>query len=125
MRVIPIALAALILLFACRSKTRNYGDHISPKTMENILLDINMAEAYSLMVKDSLHKGGSKNSDSLAAYYKYIFDHYHITNEEFNENYDWYKSHPEDLDSIYTAMIPVITRWQQAPVKKDTSSVKK
>ena len=85
--------------------------------MQKVLLDINLAEAYSQNIKDSLHRRGSKNIDSLAVFYKDIFEHYHITKEQFAQSMDWYKSHPEDLDTVYNKMIPVVLKWQSVPMK--------
>ena len=86
--------------------------------MQKVLLDVNLAEAYSLTIKDSLHRRGSKNLDSLAVFYKDIFAHYHITKEQFTVSLDWYKNHPEELDTIYNNMLPIATKWQSLPVKK-------
>ncbi|MCW3120868.1 MAG: hypothetical protein JWQ38_360, partial [Flavipsychrobacter sp.] len=99
---------------SCKNKTAE-GNHMSPKIMQKLLLDINMAETLSSFQKDSLHKqGGTKNNDSLAVYYKDIFAHYNITAAQFTEDLEWYKEHPEELDSIYTDMIPIATGIQAA-----------
>ena len=84
--------------------------------MEKVLLDVNVAESYSAMVKDSLHRVGSKNTDSLTAYYKDIFAHHKITAEQFSTSLNWYKAHPAQLDSIYNNMIPVVQKWQTRPI---------
>lgn len=94
---------------ACKQAT---GYHLPPKTMKSVLLDISVAEAYSMQVKDSLHRGGGKNYDSLAIYYGYIFDHYKITEDQFRQSMDWYKNHSTELDSLCTDLLPVIARWQ-------------
>ncbi len=110
-------LLTALAMSACVSSCNNKGDsdHLPPKEMQKILLDISVAESYSAVVKDSLHKQqGAKNMDSLAVYYKDILAHYHITEEEFAESLDWYKSNPGDLDSMYTALIPIANKWQSA-----------
>ena len=53
-----------------------------------------------------------KNTDSLAGFYITIFKHYNITPEEFATSLEWYKAHPEELDSMYNKMLPVATRMQ-------------
>ena len=53
-----------------------------------------------------------KNTDSLAGFYITIFKHYNITAEEFAASLEWYKAHPEELDSMYNKMLPVATRMQ-------------
>src|SRR5437899_1395819 len=92
------------LLFSCKNIAPS--NHLSPDLMKKILKDINIAESYSLVVKDSLHKGGSKNIDSLAVYYKDIFAHYKITAAQFTESLNWYKENPDDLDSVYSDLMP-------------------
>lgn len=118
-RTLLIALTVSVALPACKNNSGFSGDHLSPKVMQNVLLDINLAEAYSLTIKDSLHRTGAKNMDSLAVFYKDIFAHYHITQEQFTESLNWYKNHAEDLDSAYTNMIPIVTKWQSQPLKSN------
>ena len=55
----------ILLITGCKSKIKP----IPPREMEHVLLDINIAETYSSIIKDSLHKDMSKNMDSLAEYY--------------------------------------------------------
>lgn len=97
------------LLFACKEKS---AYHMPPKQMQNVLLDLTVAEAYCMQVKDSLHKGGTKNYDSLAVFYGYILDHHKLTEEQFRQSLDWYKYHPTELDSLSTELVPIVVRWQ-------------
>ncbi len=83
--------------------------------MQKILLDVNLAESFSITVKDTLHRGGTKNLDSLAVYYKDIFAHHHITAEEFTSSLAWYKDHPDELDTLYNNIIPVVGKMQNLP----------
>ena len=107
---IPILLF-LLSVCACRSKEEN---HLSAKEMQQILFDIHLAEAYSMVLQpDSLHKTTERNMDSLATYYVTIFKHYHITSTEFEQSMDWYKKHPEELDSVYTRMIPEMSKLEK------------
>lgn len=104
------------LLLACKGNQHQPANLISKEKMQKVLLDVNMAEAYSAQVKDSLHRPpGAKNTDSLISYYKEIFAHHKITPDEFSTSLYWYKGHPEDLDSIYASMLPVATAWQTKP----------
>lgn len=105
-------LCICMITFACNSK--NTGNHLSPKVMRQLLIDANIAETYSTLQKDSLHKQGPKNIDSLAVLYKDVLAHYKITPEQFAENLQWYKEHPEDLDTIYNDMLPIATGMQTA-----------
>jgi hypothetical protein len=111
MMALLIALPTFLWL-SCKSNANYNGDHLPPKVMQKVLMDISLAEAYSAVVKDSLHKGGSKNIDSLTVYYKDIFAHYHITEDQFKESLDWYKSHPAEMDTMYSNLMPVIAKLQ-------------
>ncbi len=123
MKLRIIALISVLLLPSCKNGFKNGStDHLPPVVMEKLLMDINLAESYCVMVKDSMHHGGTKNLDSLAVYYKTIFAHYNITEAQFTENLDWYKNHPADLDSIYNAQLVNLPKIQAAfKVKKDTA----
>jgi len=119
MHKILLVSLSLFMLLSCKQKSTYSGDHLSRDVMQKVMLDINLAEAYSISAKDSLHRIGAKNVDSLSAFYKRIFDHYKITEQEFNTSLEWYKSHPEELDSIYAHIIPIANRLQaQLPPSK-------
>lgn len=107
-----LTISILFLVISCKNKAGYTGSHLPPKMMQQVLLDVSLAEGYCTMAKDSLHRAGTKNYDSLAVYYKEIFDHYKITEEQFTESLDWYKNHPSDLDTLYTKMLPIVAKWQ-------------
>ena len=109
---LQIAIAALCLVLSCKSKEGYSGDHLQPKVMQKVLLDINLAEAYSTFEKDTLHKAAAKNMDSLSFHYKDIFAHYNITQAQFIQSLDWYKNHPGNLDTLYNNLIPIVTKLQ-------------
>lgn len=113
-KVFALALFLLVAASACKSTV---SSHLTPAKMQQALLDINLAEAYCIMVKDSLHHGGTKNFDSLAVYYQEILTHHNITQEEFSESLSWYKNHPDELDTIYNYMIPKVADWLAKPKK--------
>ena len=92
--------------------------HIPRDKMQKLLLDVNIAEAYSTMVKDSLHKAPGKNYDSLAVYYRSILAHHKISADQFTNSLNWYKAHPEEMDSIYVKMIPLAEQITAAPAEK-------
>lgn len=99
-----------ILLFATTiSCNQPDKDILSPDTMQQLILDVHFAEAYSTMVGDSAHKDRSKNMDSLIVYYKSILNHHHITEEQLIKSVTWYKRNPETLDSTYAAIIPKLS----------------
>jgi len=104
------ALLFLVSALACKS---NSSSHLPPDKMSSVLLDVQAAETYSSFVrKDSLHPYKTKNTDSLANYYKSVFAHYHISKEQFDESLIWYSLHPEELDSVYNRIVPILTRME-------------
>ena len=111
-------LAVLLLILAGSIASCNYfqlkEDHLPADKMRDILLDINIAETYSSMVKDSLRKPGVKSPDSLASFYRIIFDRHHITRGAFDTSLAWYKLHPTEFDSLLGSMIPPATRWRDS-----------
>lgn len=101
---LPLVLFFVVFLFSCEEVGDSY--HLSRSEMQNLLEDIHLAESYSIQVdKDSLPNNKERNYDSLAAYYSIILKHYNITLEQFEKNLQWYKSNPDQLDSVYAKMI--------------------
>lgn len=98
------------IVASCTSKST--GDVISADKMKDILTDMHYADTYSSMLNDTLHMSGAKNMDSLAVFYKSILEHHKVSVEEFNESIKWYKLNPEKLDSVYAAMIPMISKME-------------
>jgi hypothetical protein len=115
-RTLLCLLSLPFALYACKEGTGNNDIHLSPQVMEKVLLDISIAESYSMVVKDSTHKGGSKNVDSLAMYYKDIFDHHSITPAQFTESLEWYRKHPDQLDSLYSHMVTAGVKLEEQPI---------
>jgi hypothetical protein len=96
MRSLFIVAVVVLLVQSCKP---NYKP-LPEKEMVSLLLDVNIAESYSSILKDSLHRAGMKNIDSLSVYYKDIFAHHKITPDQFTQSLEWYKSHPDELDSL-------------------------
>jgi hypothetical protein len=105
-----LVLSAFIALFAVSCK-EDKKEHLTRFKMQQVLFDIYLAESYSTFVpKDSALRKTEKNLDSLAIYYQRIFKSHNITPRQFEESMSWYKEHPEELDSIYTRLIPESSR---------------
>lgn len=109
MKHITVLLLSVILLAACEAKNTA---PVPREKMKEILLDIHMAEAYSLMVTDSLHFLREKNKDSLAVFYNDVLKHHGLSKDKFLKVLDWYRRHPEELDSVYAAMLPELNRLE-------------
>lgn len=112
MRKLIVVLGGFAVILGCKNATSDSGYHLPPKEMQQVLQDVNIAESYSTIVKDNVHMQGTKNFDSLTVYYKAIFEHYNITAEQFTQSLEWYKSHADKLDTMYSNMIPRITAMQ-------------
>jgi hypothetical protein len=111
MKVCFISLLLSLLVFSSCSKKEQ--QHLSSEKMQQIMLDVNLAEAYSAVVKsDSLKPRSERNLDSLAVFYRSVFKHYNVTREEFEQSLEWYKQHPEQLDSVYGQMIPQMSKLE-------------
>lgn len=106
-----IAVSLLLTTSSC-----NDGDAkdapIPREKMQRLLLDVNIAEVYSGMTKDTLHKPGTKNADSLTAFYTDVFAHHQVTRDEFEQAMVWYKAHPDEMDSLMNGIMPEVERMQ-------------
>ena len=109
-------LLPIVLLFSCKTMMKDKPPVPAGK-MEAIFLDLHIAEAYSSMLDDSLHQSRNKNLDSLAVYYTDVFSHHDITKEQFLEGVNWYKKHPEEMDSFYRGVITEAGKLESIYVK--------
>ena len=64
------------------------------------------------------NKGTMKNADSLAVYYAEIFEHYHVSDSDFTVTLNWYKAHPDLIDTTYTKLIARIASINNPPVRR-------
>lgn len=111
-----LLLSSLLLFAACKAKN---DAPIPAEQMKKILTDMHFAEVYSMMVNDSTHQARNRNNDSLAVYYRTVLNHYHITAGAFTDAINWYRHNPDQLDSVYTHMIPDLTALEsKTTVKK-------
>lgn len=100
---------AMFLLSSCISEPE---PPLPPDEMKSILMDIHLAEAYSMMVTDSTHYLREKDKDSLAVFYNDILSHYKLSKDEFIDIVDWYRHHPEQMDSVYANMITEMSKLE-------------
>lgn len=76
--------------------------------MGKILLELHLAEAYAQQLpKDSNHLS-FKNEDSLIVFHAEILKKQDISEIDFQQSINWYKSRPELLDSIYQGILSEI-----------------
>lgn len=100
-----------MLLCSCSNNNKEQAP-ISRKKMSALLLDIHFAEAYSSIIpKDSNSKPASvtgKNIDSLAVYHQAIFSKHKIKLPDWEQALKWYTQHPQELDSVYARILPIL-----------------
>lgn len=88
---------------SCRQKKEE--PPIPEPKMQQILLDIHLAETYSQGLGDSVQNKFEKNYDSLGGFYTTILKHHKISFEEFNDALNWYRERPIRIDSLYTRVL--------------------
>ena len=101
---IVLLCCAMYILVGCKQDAA----HMPQSRMAPILADLHLADAYSSLVRDSLHPNAEKNYDSLAKWTTQIFAKYGVTRQSFNQSMDWYRDRPADLDSLLAATIPLL-----------------
>ena len=95
----------IVLSMAVISCTPEKREHLPPEVMESLLLDIQMADVYSVMTQPDSVTVNARNMDSLAQFYAGILKHHHITGEAFRSSMEWYEEHPKELEEIYNRII--------------------
>lgn len=101
-------LMVMIAQVSCREKPAP----LSSDRMTDLLLEMHLAEAYAQQLpKDSLQVS-LKNEDSLLVYNAQILKHYEVSESTFKSSIEWYKAHPDILDSIYQNILTEIAILQ-------------
>jgi len=95
----------IALPLAVISCTPEKREHLPPDVMESLLLDIQLADVYSVMTQPDSLTVNARNMDSLAQFYTGILKHHHITEEAFRSSMAWYEEHPKELEEIYSRII--------------------
>jgi hypothetical protein len=86
---------------------------ISPAKMSSMLTDMHLADAYAQFStsKDSLSHE-IKNEDTLKWSYARVFQIHKVSEKEFKDNLNWYKKHPDLLDSVYQKVLSSLAIYQ-------------
>lgn len=75
---------------------------VPPDQMAALLADMHLAEVRSTQVpSDSTRGAGERNLDTLAVWYRSVWQHYGLTQAQFLSTMSWYENHPVALDSVY------------------------
>ena len=109
-RIFAVLLSTGSFLFsACGTKMPS----ISPAKMSSILTDMHLADSYAQFAtaKDSLSHE-IKNQDTLKWSYARVFQIHKVSENEFKDNLNWYKKHPDLLDSVYEKVLSTLAIYQ-------------
>jgi hypothetical protein len=108
-------IALLLGLSACKSE----APPVPHEKMEAIIADAHLAEVYATQVNPL--KGqltGDRNYDTLAVWYKSLFSHHGLTQQEYMDAMDWYEKHPTDLDTVYRHVVARLEKLAADTAKK-------
>lgn len=87
--------------------------------MSKILLDMQVAETYSLGLGDSVNNKFEKNYDSLNAFYTSILKKYNVSFEDFNDAVVWYQKRPARMDSLLSGALNQLSEVKAKEKIKD------
>lgn len=106
----------IVLFFAisCADKKKIPKDILPPQKMQAILWD--MISAGEFLNTFILKKDSAVNKDSVSLkIYGQVFHIYHITKEQFDKSYSYYRDHPElmkvIIDSLSKKQETSTRRW--------------
>ena len=88
---------------------------ISMEKMKKVLLDLQIAETYSVGLNfDTLSPGNKfkKNYDSLSVFYGAVLNHHDLSITDFKEAMKWYENKPVLMDSLVMLTIEQMTEEQ-------------
>ena len=113
-RFIKIVLMLCVLIFGCSKKEEKIPpDIIQKDIMVRVMTDMHLAESHAQF---SSAYDNSKNTKQ--SYYKFIFDKYKISYEQFMKSWKYYTAHPEIFSKIYDEVITELSK-KQAEASKE------
>lgn len=114
-RLSRMALCLLLLLgtFSCKETPP-----LSLKVMSKVLLKMHLAESYAQALPKKENSTVHKDPDSLLKYHSMVLDEFHISKASFQKNINYYKKHPDLLDSIYQLVLSDVAILQAKNSKK-------
>lgn len=106
-----IAVCLVLLITACGEANRVPKDVLPKEQMRDVLLDLNLADAYSGITEDpvNLLVHDSIRQRRVKVYYRQVLDMHKLTPEQFNRSYSYYESHPNTFKEIYDMMYAVVS----------------
>lgn len=107
-----IAVCLVLLITACGEADKVPKDVLSKEKMRDVLLDMNMADAYSTMTDDDQSNvivSDSMRKERAKVYYRQILDLHKLTPKEFNHSYAYYEAHPNKFKEVYDMMFTAVS----------------
>lgn len=115
--ILVTTVALLLLQTGCKSLPDN--PPVATDKMSKILLDMQIAETYSLGLGDSVTNKFEKNYDSLGVFYRSIFKKYDISFEDFKDAMKWYEERPPKMDSLLSGVLSQLSEIKAKEKIKD------
>ena len=94
---------AILMLTACEHKEVMPKDILSKAKMQDVMWSmINAGEFLNgyVLIKDSIDKNAAS-----AKVYGQVLQFHHITKQEFDKSYAWYRDHPDVMKSILDSLL--------------------
>jgi len=114
-------LIILITVFTLQTGCKSLPDNppVASDKMSKILLDMQIAETYSLGLGDSVTNKFEKNYDSLGVFYRSILKKYDISFEDFKDAMAWYGERPAKMDSLLSGVLTQLSEIKAKEKIKD------
>lgn len=105
-----IFIGFLLVFIACKNNNRTDApENLIPRDqMVEVLRDMHLIEA---SIKLNNERKNNKEEYTYY-YYQYLFDKYHITEEDFDISLLYYQENIESFDTIYADVISELSRLQ-------------
>lgn len=125
MKFFIISIAVFIALCTLGScKQGQESPPVSREKMGKVILDLQLAEAYSQGLGEGVKNRFEKNTDSLTGFYSSVLKHHGMTFSEFEEALQWYKERPLLMDSLYNGILTQLIVIKSKRGIKDTEEDK-
>lgn len=108
MNYIQKILLSLLLaaMAACGQADKTPEGILSKEKMRDVLLDMNMADAYSYNISPAnIPLPDSIRQQHVKVYYRQILDRHGISVKDFTHSYRFYEAHPDRLKQVYDMML--------------------
>jgi hypothetical protein len=112
----------LLVITACSRKDRIPGDVLPPPKMQAVLWDMMRADQFLADYVLNRDTAKNKEKESIKLYSR-IFTFHSITREEFRKSFDYYRTHPEQLQPLMDSMSKQNQEAPTKPVMVDTIKI--